>query len=260
MRLSIWPSWHAHSGCALAATPSPRKRAMSSGWMTWMWAMWGRVSDGPFATRAASTASSASRTARSPMAWKCGWSPSASSCGTQVRRPSGSIMERPRLSVGRPSPPRYGSIIAPVKFSRTPSIISFTLVAEYRPMEVASRRADELLDLLGAAVALPPHRPDDPGRQLAARGERDVGALLRVGPDDRVLPCGDAERVQIGLGCREGRLEIGRGVVRLEPLHQVRCPFVERAARGAVRVALDAAVGRVRGRGGDRRPAPGRGC
>ena len=32
---------------------------MSSGWMTWMWAMWGRVSDGPLARRAASTASRA---------------------------------------------------------------------------------------------------------------------------------------------------------------------------------------------------------
>ena len=31
--------------------------------MTWMWAMWGRVSDGPLARRAASTASSDSRTA-----------------------------------------------------------------------------------------------------------------------------------------------------------------------------------------------------
>ena len=40
-----------------------RKRGMSSGWMTWMWAMCGRVSDGPFARRAASTASSDARTA-----------------------------------------------------------------------------------------------------------------------------------------------------------------------------------------------------
>ena len=48
VRLSIWPSWQAQYGCALAATPSSRKRPMSSGWMTWMWAMCGRVSDGPF--------------------------------------------------------------------------------------------------------------------------------------------------------------------------------------------------------------------
>ena len=125
---SIWSSCAAHNGWALAATPSRRNRGMSSGWMTWMWAMCGRVSDGPFGSRAASTASRASRTARSPIAWKCGWNPSASRRGTHVRRPSGSICRRPRLSVVPPWSSRYGSSIAPVKFSRTPSIISLTLV------------------------------------------------------------------------------------------------------------------------------------
>ena len=47
----------------------------------------------------------------------------------------------PRLSVGVPSGPRYGSSIVPVKFSSTPSIISFTLVGRYRPMAVAARRS-----------------------------------------------------------------------------------------------------------------------
>ncbi len=101
---------------------------MSSGWMTWMWAMCGRVSLGPLARRAASTASSASRAARSPIVWKCGWNPSASSRGSATASTAGSIMLMPRLSVGAPSSPRYGSSIVPVKFSRTPSIISFTLV------------------------------------------------------------------------------------------------------------------------------------
>ncbi len=36
----------------------------------------------------------------------------------------------------------------------------------------------ELLDLLGAAVVLPPHRPDHAPGQLAAGGQRDVGPLL----------------------------------------------------------------------------------
>ena len=36
---------------------------------------------------------------------------------------------------------------------------------------------DELLDLLGAARPVPPQRPDDTGRQLAATGERRVGDL-----------------------------------------------------------------------------------
>ena len=98
VRTSIWSSWQAHSGCALAATPSSRKRPMSSGWMTWMWAMCGRVSDRPLARRAASTASSASRTARSPMAWKCGLEPERVEAGTHVAASAvGSIWLRPRF-------------------------------------------------------------------------------------------------------------------------------------------------------------------
>ena len=38
----------------------------------------------------------------------------------------------------------------------------------------------ELLDLLGAARPVPPQRPDDTGRQLAATGERRVGDLARL--------------------------------------------------------------------------------
>jgi len=73
-----------------------------------------RVSDGPFARRAASTASSEARTAPSPMAWKWGWNPRASMAGTQSARSAGSICRRPRLSVAPPCPSPYGSSIAPV--------------------------------------------------------------------------------------------------------------------------------------------------
>ena len=82
----ICASSTAHSGCAFASAPSRRKRGRSSGWMTWMCARCGRVSLQPFACRAASTASSAWRTARSPSAWKCGWNPRASSRTTTSRR------------------------------------------------------------------------------------------------------------------------------------------------------------------------------
>ena len=43
-RSSIWSWWLAHSAWALAVTPSAANRPMSSGWMTWMCAMCGRVS------------------------------------------------------------------------------------------------------------------------------------------------------------------------------------------------------------------------
>src|SRR5262245_34224807 len=39
VRWFICPSYTAHSGCALATTPSARNRGTSSGWITWMWAM-----------------------------------------------------------------------------------------------------------------------------------------------------------------------------------------------------------------------------
>ena len=72
------PRGRPSSGWTLARAPSLRNRARSSGWTTWRWARCGRVSDQPLARRAASTASSAWRTARSPRAWKCGWNPRAS--------------------------------------------------------------------------------------------------------------------------------------------------------------------------------------
>ena len=48
-------------------------------------------------------------------------------------------------------------------------------------------------------------RPDDPAGQLAAPGQRRVGHLAELGPDDRVLPVGDPERVELGLGQPEAR-------------------------------------------------------
>ena len=121
-------------------------------------------------------ASSASRAARSPIAWKWGWNPCASSRVTaaQHRRID---EEMPRFPSARRRAPRYGSSIAPVKFSRTPSSMSFTLVGAYGRRPSGPLR-DELLDLLEAAVALPPQRPDDPGADLAAAGHRQVGLLV----------------------------------------------------------------------------------
>ena len=109
---------------------------------------------------------------------------------------------------------RYGSSIAPVKFSRTPSIISLTLVGAYRPIDVARRRLDQLLDLLGAAVMLPPQGAHHATRQLAAGGQRHVRTLLVVRLDDRVLPGGDPEPVEVPLAKAEGFLEVSRRVVR----------------------------------------------
>ena len=150
---------------------------MSSGWMTWMWAMCGRVSVGPLARRAASTASSPSRTARSPMAWKCGWNPRASSLVTWALSASGSIMLMPRF-VGR------AAVVIEVRLEDRAGPVLEDAIEEQLDAGrgVAADRGprsplDELLDLLVAARPVPPQRPDDTGRQLAATGERRVRDL-----------------------------------------------------------------------------------
>ena len=143
---------------------------MSSGWMTWIWAMWGRVSDGPLARRAASTASSDARTARSPMAWKCGWNPSASSAGTQLAEPvwvdleQAAVVGRAALAVAVRLEHRAGEVLE--------DAVHHQLDAGRRVPADGRRPAplDELLDLLGAAAVLPPQRARRPAPS-ARRGE-----------------------------------------------------------------------------------------
>ena len=169
---SIWSSWAAHSGCALATTSSSRKRADVVGMDDLdVRDVRARVRR---AVRPPGRLDGVERRPHRPVA-----------DGVEVRLepervelrdpglrgPSGSIWSRPRLSVVPPWPSRYGSSIAPVKFSRTPSIISLTLVGAYRPIAVAAPALDELLDLLRAAVVLPPQRADDP-RRSARRARR----------------------------------------------------------------------------------------
>ena len=109
-------------------------------------------------------------------------------------------MLRPRLVVGRPSRSRYGSRTAAGAVLEDPVLHQLharrAVAVRCRP----SAALDQLVDLLRAALAVPPQRPDDPRGQLAPSGQRRVGDLLLVGGDDRVLPVGDAERVELGLG------------------------------------------------------------
>ena len=68
-------------------------------------------------------------TARSPIAWKCSWKPRSASLPTASASSSGSMNCNPAWSVAWPCPSRYGSPIAAVNVSHTPSSISFTEVA-----------------------------------------------------------------------------------------------------------------------------------
>ena len=117
-------------------------------------------------------------------------------------------------------------------------------------MAVPLASRDELLDLLRAARPIPPQRADDAGRQLATTGERRVGDLLPFGRDDRVLPGGDAERVELGLGEAQARDQFLGRVRGEQAFDEVGRAFLERAARSAVGVAFDPAVIRVERVGG----------
>ena len=161
---SIWPSWQAHSGWALAATSSSRKRADVVGMDDL------DVGDvRPRVGRAVGRAGGLDGVER--------LADRAVADGVEVRLEAERVerghpglealrvdLDRPRLSVVPPWPSRYGSSIAPVKFSRTPSIISLTLVGLVAPDRRRLAALDELLDLLGAAVTLPPHRARRRGR------------------------------------------------------------------------------------------------
>ena len=167
VRLTIWPSFCAHSGCALATTPSSRNRGMSSGWITWMCAMWWRRSFMPFARRAASIASSASRTARSARAWKWTWNPSAS------RRVTASLQ---LLGVDERLPAVAGRVPVGVEVRLEDpggEVLDHAVLHDLHAASARSgrralaRAAMQVVDLLEPAVPVPPQRADHPRGQLA---------------------------------------------------------------------------------------------
>ena len=102
---------------------------MSSGWMTWMWAMCGRVSDGPL--RGARGLDRVERRPDRPVADGVEMRLEAERVEGRdpAREPVRIDLEQAAVVGGRRRGRRqYGSSMAPVKFSRTPSIISLTLV------------------------------------------------------------------------------------------------------------------------------------
>src|SRR5215470_1920534 len=92
-----------------------------------------------------------------------------------------------------------------VKFSQTPSCMIFTLVARKLAGPGGPGPAvREPVELPDPGTALPPERPDHPGREQPAPLGVKVGLEAvgdhRVIPDDRLLPAGDAQRMQVALG------------------------------------------------------------
>ena len=212
-----------------------------------MWAMCGRVSDGPLA--GAGGGDGVEALADGPVADRVEVRLEPRGVEAASRQPgsrSGSMKLIPRFVVGVPSAPRYGSIIAPVYVSRTPSCISFTLFDPEPADGARPRPLDQLVDLLVAALAVPPHRGLDPGGQPARLGRGPVDRLV-LGADDRVLPGRDPERVEVGLGEAQAVAHVlggdRRGISRST---SVGAPSWSAPVGRAVGVALDPAVGRVR--------------
>ena len=111
---------------------------------------------------------------------------------------------------------------------------------------------DELVDLLHAAVAVPPQRGDDTRGELSGVVQRSV-PREQVGPDPGVLPCGDPERVEVLLRDPDRRHPVLGGVRRhVVGPERVRGALLEQARRAVV-VADEVAVPRVGRVGGDAR-------
>ena len=114
---------------------------------------------------------------------------------------------------------------------------------------------DERLDLLLTSVAVPPQRADDMGGQLAAprrqRIRRSRVVHARVVTDDRVLPAGDAEGVQVGLAGQQAAVVLHRRSVGCVPGDHDHRSLVQRASRLSVRPALEPPVRRVGSLAGD---------
>src|SRR4029077_2868704 len=86
-----------------------------------------------------------------------------------------------------------------------------------RAAGAAARPLHELVDLFEAALVLPPERALDACGEPASLGRAGVDGLVPLG-DDRVLPGGDPERMQMDLGDPEALEELGVADGRDQPL------------------------------------------
>ena len=121
-------------------------------------------------------------------------------------------------------------------------------------------RVDQLIDLLQITRAVPPQRAHHARGERTARGQRriDVAGVGEGGiavADDRVLPRGDAERVQVLLRQQDAALDVGGHVGRDVSLDERHRSFLQRALRLARCVPLDPPVDGVGRRSVDAREA-----
>ncbi len=212
---SICGSWAAHKACMLAVTLSSAKRGMSSGCSTWRCAMWCRPRLTGLLARAASKASSASRTARSPMACTCTPKPAMSSRahllgqvrGIHIGQPAVAALAAAAIQVGVDHP--GGEVLRD-------TVLHDLHGAGPEPARLALLPpVEQVVQLVCAAAAIPPQGALDPGGERAVPGGGQVGRqrvrVAQVLPHDRVLPGGDAQRVQVLLGQQQPAELLGEG-------------------------------------------------
>ena len=153
--------------------------------------------------------------------------------------------------VSRPSASRYGVSIDAVKFSATPSCITFTALAWNRPPLRARRRSTR-----SATCSTPRSRshqsaPTTCERRSPFAAARRVGraGVVHAGvrADDRVLPGRDADGVQVALALQQPAVVLLGADPRRQPRDQRHRALVQGAGRMPVGVALDPPVGGVRG-------------
>ena len=109
----------------------------------------------------------------------------------------------------------------------------------------------ELVDLLPAAIPVPEEVALDPHGQLAPLGDGAVAGQRHGAVDARVLPRGDAQRVERLLCPEDAGLPLLGGRLREEAPDEVLRLLVQRPLRLAGGVALDPATRGIRGLAGD---------
>ena len=130
-----------------------------------------------------------------------------------------------------------------------PSSIIFTLVARNRPACPAARRSSSsgscsrprFRSHHRAPTTFATRVPPCAARRYASVGSAPPYSLPRM----RVLPAGDAQGQQVGLGGQQGLVPVLRGGLRQQPGHQVRrrLPAASRSARRAASRSIRPSAG-----------------
>ena len=121
--------------------------------------------------------------------------------------------------------------------SHTPSCMIFTVVAANLPVRRALPKFEQVVDLVLAALAVPPERTHDARGEVAVAGGAEVRGVVvhpEVRGHDRVLPGRDPEGVQVPLTLEQSLVHLVRRRFRCETADEL-CGALVQAFRWAHR-------------------------